>query len=359
MKNVLFYAINGLGLGHLTRLLSIARKLKALDNSINPFFLTSSEACHVLFKHNIPYVKLPSKTISRECGMKENELALLYQTTVLNLFSILKPTALVVDTFPVGSLDDLFGCLTLKSSCKKIFVHREQRQSKMTPARTNLQGFYDLIIAPHNKGTAHIPVPKKDKLFWSGPIMVRTKDELMSPEKVKEMFNFPKNKKLIYLTFGGGGDPTDNECYKQTINLLSPYKDKMHIVATKPPLCRSYIMPSDFVSVIEWYPMIELMHVFDAAISGAGYNTFHELMYCGVPSIFIPKHRGHDDQEGRAMQAQNAKAGYCIKETALKEKLLPQLNNLLEDKNHFSRNAQKFVNTNGANLAAKEIFKLI
>ena len=44
MKRFAFYAVNGLGVGHVTRLLSIARALRVQSPGCEVLFLTSSEA---------------------------------------------------------------------------------------------------------------------------------------------------------------------------------------------------------------------------------------------------------------------------------------------------------------------------
>ncbi|MGH2954578.1 MAG: glycosyltransferase [Solirubrobacterales bacterium] len=48
---------------------------------------------------------------------------------------------------------------------------------------------------------------------------------------------------------------------------------------------------------------------FDAAVSAAGYNAFHELIALGVPSLYVPIHRETDDQAARARWAERAGVG--------------------------------------------------
>jgi len=357
-KKVLFYAINGLGLGHLTRLIAIARQMEKQDSTIKPIFLTSSEACQVLYKHNIPYFKMPSKNLASEANMKISDLSMMYQLMMSNLINTFRPRALVVDTFPLGSLNDLFGILGGKLRVKKIYVHREQRPEKMTQARIAVQNFYDLVITPHKKGSAKIPVPDEEKLFWAGNILVREKDELLSKAEVLDTLNLPKDKKIVYLTLGGGGDPTDDANINDVIDIISQRED-MHIVIAKAPLCRKTFKSRENITVIDWYPVIELMNAFDIAISGAGYNTFHELLFCGVPSIFIPKLRMYDDQEKRALEAERHNACFCLKEENIRFDLSHMIDELLLNREFFSENAQKLVPRNGAELAAEKILELI
>jgi UDP:flavonoid glycosyltransferase YjiC (YdhE family) len=53
------------------------------------------------------------------------------------------------------------------------------------------------------------------------------------------------------------------------------------------------------------FPVARLLAAFDLAVSAAGYNSFHELLLCGVPTLFVPnEHPMMDDQGGRARWAE-------------------------------------------------------
>ena len=50
--------------------------------------------------------------------------------------------------------------------------------------------------------------------------------------------------------------------------------------------------------------MSRYLRAFDATVSAAGYNAYHELIRFGVPSLFVPMRRQTDDQEARARYAE-------------------------------------------------------
>jgi UDP:flavonoid glycosyltransferase YjiC (YdhE family) len=57
--------------------------------------------------------------------------------------------------------------------------------------------------------------------------------------------------------------------------------------------------------VLRVFPSSRYLQAFDAVISAVGYNSFHELMYAGVPSLLVPnEHPMMDDQAARAEHAQ-------------------------------------------------------
>ena len=360
-KHILFYAVNGLGLGHVTRTLSIARQLVKLDSDISPYFFTSSDAAQVISEHGFLYTKVPSKTLLKLNGGSYWQLQIQYQMTLLERIQALRPKGLVVDTFPLGSVDDLSGVLNLKrKAMKKVFIHREQRPEKMTNRRMRLQNFYDLVIAPHNEGAARIPVPERVDLEWAGNIMIRTKDELFSREKARKIMRVPGNKKIILVNFGGGGDASTIQNYEAVFKTLAPYSDYFHFVVPEAPLSRYKLELPENASTIKYYPLVELMQGFDCAISAAGYNTFHELLYAGVPTIFVPKMRGYDDQEQRARNATYADAAIMLYEEMLpNQDILASSINQLLDYPRISENAQSFVPKNGAEVAANKILEIL
>jgi predicted glycosyltransferase len=56
--------------------------------------------------------------------------------------------------------------------------------------------------------------------------------------------------------------------------------------------------------VVKTRNALALSHCADLVVSAAGYNSFHEIMYHGIPSILIPQMAPFmDDQERRARAA--------------------------------------------------------
>jgi UDP-N-acetylglucosamine:LPS N-acetylglucosamine transferase len=62
------------------------------------------------------------------------------------------------------------------------------------------------------------------------------------------------------------------------------------------------------------YPLSRYFNAFDGAISAVGYNSFHELIACSVPAIFVPnEHPTMDDQLMRAQFAERRGLGLCVR----------------------------------------------
>jgi hypothetical protein len=51
------------------------------------------------------------------------------------------------------------------------------------------------------------------------------------------------------------------------------------------------------------YPLVGYLGAFDYAVAEAGYNSFHELLLTGTPTVFVPRETATDDQFARARWA--------------------------------------------------------
>ena len=155
---LLFYAVNGLGLGHVTRLLAIARAVRRQCPDAQILFMTASEADDVIYKEGFAALKVPSKNMRAAAGLRFPTYAKLVQTVTWNAVAAFSPAALVVDTFPAGGLHELLPLL--RWEMRRVFVYRVQQPEKARdPFFQNTLGLYDLALIPHTEGTEEMPLP--------------------------------------------------------------------------------------------------------------------------------------------------------------------------------------------------------
>ena len=305
---ILFYAVNGLGLGHVTRLMAIAREIRGLKPDAEILFLTSSEADSVIFEEGFPAIKVPSKNSARESGLPARIHVRLLQETAWSVFSSFNPHITVVDTFPLGFAYELDPVLKWRTS-KFVFVYRQRREEKTLQKRfQSAICKYDLVIVPHEKQEFGIMLPRQVKAVFAGKIIIRGKKDLLPAARVKEIHNLPVNKKCVLITLGGGGQEGLEEVINRILGICEGFRD-IHPVVAHGSLMRG-INPHNNCTVIRrYFPLCELYHAFDYVVAGCGYNTVNELLYFNKPALFLPFERQVDDQERRARDIREAGLG--------------------------------------------------
>ncbi|MCA9494575.1 MAG: hypothetical protein KC621_31825, partial [Myxococcales bacterium] len=116
-KVVVSYAINGRGMGHLTRQLALLRWMRriagAAGTKLEVWVLTSSEADTLARREGVPSLKIPSKSMMRDAGLEPARYLAVARSWVLQTIAGLQPDLLLVDTFPGGTFGELAAALEL------------------------------------------------------------------------------------------------------------------------------------------------------------------------------------------------------------------------------------------------------
>ncbi|MES2765078.1 MAG: hypothetical protein V4642_04375 [Bacteroidota bacterium] len=300
---ILNYAVNGLGLGHITRLIAINRWIRRLCGALGAeaeiTFLTSSECDTLAYQNGFPAFKIPSKNIIRESGMSPQRYRQIAKQWIWNAVNLCSPDILVVDTFPSGSFDELFGIFDFPF--KKVFIHRAVRPeiAAREKFQSALSAYHSIVVSQEKFAEAPI-IPEKleERIFTTGEIMLRNREEIFTREEAREQLGIEQNALVCYITAGGGGD-AQNEMLLGELSALADSFKNIHFVIGAGPLYRGREFRKANCTWLTRYNAMELFNAFDFAVSAGGYNSVYELLYCGIPTIFYPQTRLYDDQNAR------------------------------------------------------------
>lgn len=313
---VLCYAVNGLGLGHLTRLIAIGRQLRrlcwVLNQPLELCILTSSEGDGLALVHGIPTFKIPSKNLVSEGGIDAHRYRKLGKQWVWNAINLFSPDILIVDTFPGGSFHELYDVLDLGS--KNVFICRAVRpEVAAQPAFQNALKGYDRIVKPQEDGVNDTPVPPQceERVVGVPPILLRSVGETFARAEARERLGISPDATAVYVSTGGGGDREAESLFEQLVGAARQLPD-VHFVVGAGMLYRGREFPAPNVSWTRRPVLIECFRAFDAAITAGGFNSVWELLHCGVPCLFLPLARGWDDQEARVARAVAGGAGVAL-----------------------------------------------
>lgn len=356
----LFYAVNGIGLGHITRLsaLSLALKRNQIRNiEFEPLFFTNSEAASLLSAFGFPHITVPSKRLMKGSSFSLGDQARLYSNTLANVFEQFRPDVIVSDTFPLGVFRDLEFILR-NSKAFHIFIHRAQKKEVYSPFIVDAQLLYDLIIAPHPPQSEFIPLPENPPpLIWSYPLFITDNTIQYQTHRLRINLAIPSNAQVLLISLGGGGDENYERLLSSLFNVIKKLPNHIYVIWAIGLLSESKL-PFELLShhrIINLYPLTAVYPLVTAAIATAGYNSFHELLYHGIPTIFLPQERGYDDQFSRVNRAVQQNACLLCEWTKQEKQILSLINDrkLLQ---MISDNARNYVPINGIDPLAQTLW---
>jgi predicted glycosyltransferase len=326
-------------------------------------FLTSNEGDALAYLHGFASFKIPSRSVAASCGLDPVRHLKISKQWVWNAVNLLSPEILIVDTFPFGGFQELFDVLDL--GARNIFIYRAVRPEMAERAafQSALRG-YHRILMPGEQGVGNdSPVPEdlRDRVVPVRDILIRSNDEVFPRAAARAALGLPAadGADAVYLSVGGGGDTAAEEILERCIAAARLLPDVRFVVGAG-PLYRGREFAAPNVAWTRRPVMVECFNAFDAAVVAGGYNTVAELMHCGVPCVFLPQPRSHDDQGERVRRCVEAGAG-LLPEGHSTEAIAAALRRLLEPEARAaaSRAASALVPVNDALRAAEEILNLI
>lgn len=308
-NTILFMATNGVGLGHLTRCLAVARKLKKKMNADKIIFLTTSFALHLVRQEGFLPFYVPSKEMF-EGKIKSSEWDYTLGSTFEMLFSLYDIKTVVFDgAIPYQSLSSV---LDSKEGVLKIWIKRGSAKKSENDKRKAYESIFDKIIIPSELSEQKEDDENHKKV---SPIVYLDKEELLEKDDVKKFFGVSKETRLVYVQLGAGKINDTADVLENTFKILSEYDDIVTVYGNS-PLAAPIDIADEKIRVLKDYPNARFFKGFDFAISACGYNSFHELMGACVPTIFIPNmNTKTDDQYLRAKISEKYNCGRVLKET--------------------------------------------
>ncbi len=303
--SAVFYAINGTGIGHISRLNNIAEDMAWLCQhmDIEPRFefLTTSDAPFVVTQ--FPTIKLPSKTTIKALGLPMKSTTAHIKTQIVTFLNAKAPDGLILDTNPKGSYQEF---PFLKSLAKRtVFIDRARKMESITRQVKNNISLFDRVIVPETADTG-ASYPFHPNISFAGKIHGFKPEYSLSRDEVRTLFGIQQHEQLIYLSSGGGGD-TNSEAYLgKWLDVVAEVIPHARVIVGYGPLYKGVIhyanrqaIPFTGTRVNRYFAGVDL------AISAAGYNSVEELQAANVPTLFYGLEKGFDDQFDRIRQLQN------------------------------------------------------
>jgi UDP:flavonoid glycosyltransferase YjiC (YdhE family) len=305
-KRLLFVATNGIGLGHITRLMAIAERM---SGDVEPIFITRSAGSHLISQrgHATDYIPWPVKI-----GVTDSSWNRAYSQELLAAIESFDVAAVVFDgTYPFPGLIDVAA---VRPDLAWVWVRRAMwRYGHRLDAE--LQAPFDMIIEPgelaHDEDhgpTQSMPGP----ITSVGPILLNEPGDLLPRNQAAKNLGVDPARFTVAIQLGS----QRNFDYDNLPALIArELLDRgVQVVQIDNPLARP---PESEISGVlrrSLYPAATYLAAVDLMVTNAGYNSFHECVYGGIPAIFVPNESPEmDDQHLRATYAYAAGLGMLLR----------------------------------------------
>ncbi|WP_156945858.1 glycosyltransferase [Roseicyclus elongatus] len=351
---ILFIPSNGVGLGHAARLLAIARRM---DQDIEPIFLSFGKATEILESFGYTTEYCPSYT---DIGAEIPDWDAWLRYELGDVVERHNPAAIVYDGN--NPTPGLVHAALSRGDCRLAWVRRGMCPAQPSPYLGNSR-FFDCIIEPGELASAYDTGPtalRRHETTAVAPIRLLDKDELLSRENARAKLGLEGNAPAVLVQLGAGANRDILDLTDRIVTELQKVAGLQIVIAEwTNTAVRMPHWPG--TRLLRGFPISQVFNAFDFSISAAGYNTYHEVLAFGLPTIFVAnRHPSMDDQGARAGFAQDSGVGFDLWEEEMH--LFPSLVEAMlnEKANAFLReNCAAFDGTNGADEAARILKKLV
>lgn len=319
IPTVILMTSNGVGMGHLSRQLTIALSgharfrpiIFSLSKALPRVMLAEAEGeLPEALGHDLQYEYCPSRESGwLPAGGWQRKLRQTYQSyrwhpylrdRLLALIGETNAAAVVFDgAFPYRGLLDV---RSIRPDLPLLWVRRGMWKREVDQKRLQLAEKFDAVIAPGDFGSSHDVGPTSTApALRTAPISLQHVLTPLSKTEAKRALGLDPDRQALLLAPGSGALGSVEDVAAEVRKVVGELAPDWQVAVTKQSIARHTIGGDGVLLLNNIYPLVRYLHAFDAAVSAAGYNSVHELLASQVPTLFIPSvNHATDDQRSRA-----------------------------------------------------------
>ncbi len=304
-RRILFVSSNGTGLGHLTRSMALARRLRP---GYEPLFVSLSAAAPIVAEQGFEVEYIASHATptagsdwrwSRRLRTRMRAILREARASVV-LFDGAHPYQGFVDALPAAG------------PAARVWSRRPMWLPGSNAGALGRTKSFTHVLEPgefaaeFDRGAT---VARRAEAHAVAPIVFCEDDELLPRADAERELGLAAGRTNVLVALGQGAEVRD--AVRRCLAALVERPD-VQVAALSSALAELPEVPDGVVHLRSTYPMSRYLRAFDAVVSAAGYNAYHELIRFGVPALYVPMRRQTDDQAARARYAEAAGVGLAV-----------------------------------------------
>lgn len=306
MKSALFVAQNGSGIGHLARVIAIARRLTTRA----PVLLSTCRAVGLAEPFGIASDYFPS-AIDQNV---ENDAWNAWLTRRIHLLC----DQYDADRLVFDGNDPYAGLLAAIAGNRRmtsIWVRRGLWADTPSDRRnTKHASVFDTVAEPGDFA-ATIDDGALKASDWPvtsvPPVVMVDRKEMLTRRQAARTLGLDPGRVNVLVQIAAGNNRDTRGVLDAVNQIAAGADDAVRFYMLVNPLNPMTVGHDFLLRPVSMFPAAFYFNAFDFSLAAAGYNTYHEVLFGRLPTIFLPNQRaGMDNQAGRAAFAECQ--GLCL-----------------------------------------------
>jgi hypothetical protein len=305
-RRVLMVSDNGAGMGHLSRLMAIARRL---PGDMEAVIATQSYGASVAHQEGFLTEYIPSRKVLGEPRPRWTQVL---RERLAHLIELHTPELVAVDCLPH---DGIVEAVRDHPQITWVWVRRPMWQRGVGADWVAAGKVYDHVLEPGEFAAAADEGPTvadRANAYQVAPITFLGADELLDAAAARAELGLD-DRPAALLQLGAGNI---NDISSPIARIARHLRDHgLQLVLAESTIATEPMPAVPDAKTIKVYPVSRYLRAFDLVVSAAGYNSYHEQIGFGIPTVFLPNTATKlDDQIGRARFAAATGAALIVED---------------------------------------------
>ena len=310
-RRMLMVSDNGAGMGHLSRLMAVARRLPADTDTV---IATQSYAASVAHQEGFLTEYIPSRKVLEAAQPRWTAVL---RARLAHLIELHEPTLVTVDCLPHPGIVE---AVRDHPEITWVWLRRAMWRRGVGADWITEGKVFDHVLEPGefadvaDEGPTVSDRPNAHRV---APITFLDERELLDRASARAALGLD-DRPAALLQLGAGNINDIASPLARICRRLAGHG--FQLILAESTIATTPLPEVPGAKVVKIYPVSQYLRAFDLTVSAAGYNSFHEQIGFGIPTVFLPNTSTRlDDQVGRARFAAASGVALAVEDPSTDE----------------------------------------